>query len=177
MAVVIEVLAEVATIVVADMVETMESKDRIISQRVISSVMMRSLFAILVMLMLVSCGGSKHSVEVHDNKRSLWSEPQEFYFDNTDSLSRRDISIVVRYGSGYVADSVALSILCVSPDSLVTEEPFTLHIPHLADMRPEVETFPYRSNVVLRVKGSYMFRLTPLSEVDGIASVGLVISE
>jgi hypothetical protein len=139
--------------------------------------LLRYILLAIVAIVIVACGTTQRSVEMHDNERSVWSEYEDFYYDNGDTLGKRDIAIVVRYGKGYVADSVALSILCVSPDSLVTEEPFTLHIPHLADMRPEVETFPYRSNVVLRVKGSYMFRLTPLSEVDGIASVGLVISE
>ena len=78
---------------------------------------------------------------------------------------------------GYVADSVVLNILCISPDSLVVEESFTLHIPHLSDMRPEVQHFPYRSNVVLAKRGRYHFRLRPQEVVEGISSVGLMISE
>jgi hypothetical protein len=83
----------------------------------------------------------------------------------------------VRYGKGYVADSVAMSILCVAPDSLVVEEPFTLHIPHIGDLRPEEHTFVYRRNAVLSTKGRYIFRLTPHNAVEGISSVGLIISE
>ena len=126
-------------------------------------------------IVIMACSNQGHTVEMHDIEQSCWSEYEDFYFDNTDSLSKRDIAIVVRYGKGYVADSVAMSILCVSPDSLVSEEAFTLHIPHLADMRPEVQTFPYRRNVVLGTKGRYLFRLRPNEAIEGISSVGLSI--
>jgi hypothetical protein len=129
----------------------------------------------IIAIMVMACSNQGRTVEMHDIEHSYWAEYEDFYFDNDDSLSKRDIAIVVRYGKGYVADSVAMSILCVSPDSLVCEESFTLHIPHLADMRPEVQTFPYRHNVVLGTKGRYLFRLRPSEAVEGISSVGLSI--
>lgn len=138
---------------------------------------LKYIFAAIIAMMVMACGGSGRIVEMHNNEQNCWSEYVDFYYDNTDSLSKRDISIVVRYGKSYFADSVAMSILCVSPDSLVSEEPFTIHIPHLADMRPEVQTFPYRHNVVLRTKGRYLFRLRPESAIEGINSVGLSISD
>lgn len=131
----------------------------------------------LIALFAVACGGPKRSVDIHDTEYSQWSEYEDFYYDNSDTLTKRDISIVVRYGKGYVADSVALSIMCVSPDSMVMEEPFTLHIPHLADMRPEVQSFPYRRGVVLGTKGRYLFRVSPNTTVEGISSVGIAIGE
>ncbi|MBO5889902.1 MAG: hypothetical protein J6Q28_00540 [Alistipes sp.] len=141
------------------------------------SCLLNTLSALVVVLLMVGCASPQRSVEMHDTEHSVWSESEDFYYDNTDTLSQREISVVVRYGMGYVADSVALSILCVSPDSLVVEEPFTLHIPHLSDMRPEVQSFPYRRNVVLGKKGRYLFRLRPHESVEGISSVGLVIGE
>lgn len=133
--------------------------------------------SIVAVLLIVACTNVNRSVMMNDTDHALWSADEDFYYDNTDTLSKRDIAIVVRYGKGYVADSVALSILCVSPDSLVSLEPFTIHIPHLADMRPEVQTFPYRRNVVLNTKGRYLFRLRPDCAVEGISSVGLAISD
>lgn len=117
------------------------------------------------------------SVEVHDLENRVWSAPQDFYYDNSDTLLQRDISIVVRYDRGYVADSVAMNILCVSPDSLVFEEPFTLRIPRIGDMRPEEHSFVYRHNVQLARTGRYLFRLTPKAPAQGIASVGIVVDE
>ena len=138
---------------------------------------LRYILLAIVSIVMVACGNTTRTVVMHDNERSSWAEYEDFYYDNSDTLGRRDIAIVVRYSKGYVADSVALSILCVSPDSLVSEEPFTIHIPHLADMRPEVQTFPYRRNVVLSSKGRYLFRLRPDTAIEGITSVGLSISD
>lgn len=135
------------------------------------------IFCTLVALLAVACATPQRSVEMHDTERCVWSEYEDFYYDNSDTLTQREISVVVRYGKGYVADSVALSIMCVSPDSMVMEEPFVLRIPHLADMRPEVQNFPYRRGVVLGTKGRYLFRLRPHGSIEGISSVGLAISE
>lgn len=132
---------------------------------------------VVIAVVMLACGNTQRSVEMHNPAHSCWAEYEDFYYDNTDTLGKRDIAIAVRYNNGYIADSVALSILCVSPDSLVSEEPFTIHIPHLADMRPEVQTFPYRRNVILGTKGRYLFRLRPDNAIEGISSVGIVISD
>ena len=132
----------------------------------------------IVALLMVACGGSnKRHAEVHDIEGEVWSTTEEFTYTNEDSLATRDISIVVRYSMDYVADSVPMRVMTISPDSLVLEEPFTLHIPHLGDMRPAEHTFLYRRNVTLRSKGDYRFRLTPEHPVEGIAAVGIVISD
>ncbi|MBR2429019.1 MAG: hypothetical protein IKB15_03465 [Alistipes sp.] len=130
-----------------------------------------------VALLMVACGGERRHAEAHDIEGSVWDYTEEFVYSNDDSLAKRDISIVVRYDMEYVADSVALSILTISPDSLLYEEPFTLHIPHLADMYPEEHSFVYRRNVTLQRKGDYRFRLTPEARVEGIKAVGLVVSD
>ena len=131
----------------------------------------------LCAVVAAACTQQGRSVEMRDTEREVWSTVEEFYYDNEDTLARRDIAVVVRYGAGYVADSVALRILCVSPDSMVVEEPFTLHIPHLGDMHPEEHTFLYRRDVVLGSRGRYTFRLSPEHQVAGISSVGLIITE
>lgn len=131
----------------------------------------------ILAISLSSCMPKGHSVEISDTENDRWSTVEEFYYDNVDTLTRRDISIVVRYGHGYTADSVAMSILSISPDSMVFEEPFTLRIPRLGDMRPAEHTFLYRRNVLLYKEGRYTFRLKPDAVVEGISSVGLVISE
>ena len=125
----------------------------------------------------VACNEPQHSIDMHDMDEAVWSNAEEFTYDNQDSLSKRDISIVVRYGSDYVADSVSLRILAISPDSLVTEEPFTLRIPRIKEVRPEEQTFLYRKDVVLGRCGEYTFRITPDTLVEGISSVGLMIGE
>lgn len=131
-----------------------------------------------VALLMVACGGGeKRHAEAHDIEGEVWDNTEEFVYNNQDSLAVRDIAIIVRYDMDYVADSVPLRILTISPDSLIYEEPFTLHIPHLADMYPEEHTFVYRRNVTLQRKGDYRFRITPETPVEGIMAVGMVLSD
>ena len=142
-------------------------------QRLISNIS-----ALVALVIFASCGGGgNHSIEMHDRYGSVWFDSEEFVYDNSDTLYRRNISLTVRYDGDYVSDSVPLKILTISPDSMVLGEDFTLHIPHLADMRPEEHTFIYRSNVLLKRSGEYRFRITPLEPIDGIASVGLIVDE
>ena len=141
---------------------------------------MRRLIYVALMViatLFTSCNQPNHKVEMHDMEECVWATAEEFVYNNSDSLSQRDISIVVRYSSDYVADSVAMHILTISPDSMVVEEPFTLRIPRIKEVRPEEQTFIYRRNVVLSRKGEYHFRLTPDSLVDGISSIGIMVGE
>ena len=131
----------------------------------------------VIAALFTSCNQPNHKVEMHDMEECVWATAEEFVYNNSDSLSQRDISIVVRYGSDYVADSVAMHILTISPDSMVVEEPFTLRIPRIKEVRPEEQTFIYRRNVVLSRKGEYHVRLTPDSLVEGISSIGIMVGE
>lgn len=128
-----------------------------------------------LVVLLVACVDMERRVEVRDCEQRVWSEAEEFVYDNEDSVSRRDISITVRYDRDYRADMIPMRILTISPDSMVYEEPFTLHVPHLADLLPEEQTFVYRSNVLLARKGRYTFRLIPDTTIAGIASIGVIV--
>lgn len=141
--------------------------------------MQHLIYVVLVAMaaMVVSCKESQHNVDMHDVIPSAWSAPEAFIYENEDSLTKRDISIVVRYGTGYVADSVNMRILTISPDSMAAEEHFTLHIPRIREVRPQQQTFLYRRNVVLGRKGQYEFRLTPDTAVEGISSIGIMVGE
>ena len=136
-----------------------------------------TLVAVVMCAVVASCSGTGRSVEMHDTERSVWATTEDFVYDNVDTLARRDISVVVRYGTGNIDNAVALTILSIAPDSMVVAEPFTLHIPPLGDMRPKEHTFIYRRNVVLSQRGEYLFRLQPSAAVEGISSVGIVITE
>lgn len=136
-----------------------------------------SIAVTIVAVAMVACGGESRSVEMHDTESMVWFQAEEFEYDNSDTLSRRNLSITVRYDGKYVASEVPMTILTVSPDSMVLEERFTLRIPQLADMRPDENTFIYRKNVLLKRKGTYKFRLTPDEPVEGIASVGIIVDE
>ena len=135
------------------------------------------LIASLITLMMVGGGGSARTVEMHDTEAKTWSQCEKFRYENSDTLHRRKILITVRYDGEYVEKEVPVTILTVSPDSMVLEESFTIRIPQLADMRPDEHTFVYRNNVLLKRKGTYHFRLTPEKPAKGIAAVGIIVDE
>lgn len=137
----------------------------------------RIVYTLVVACVMVACGGTGRNVEMHDTKENIWSTTEDFVYDNVDTLSKREIDIVVRYAGEHVTESVELTVMTLSPDSMVVAEPFTLHIPQLGDMRPEEHTFTYRRNVVLSQRGKYLFRLKPTAAAKGISSIGVVITE
>lgn len=130
----------------------------------------------IVVVLMVACRSNEHIVEVHDQPSAGWEGVEEFCFMNDDTLSMREIAVVLRYDRKDVADSVALNIVTISPDSLVLSEDMTLRIPRLGNLRPAEQSFPYRRGVVLQRKGEYRFRLTPHATVEGVGSVGLLIT-
>lgn len=137
---------------------------------------LRYIILAMITMVVMACAEAGRSVEVRDFEPKVWDSVEEFKYINEDSLSRRDIAITLRYDRGYRADSIPMHILTISPDSLVVEEPFTLRVPHLAELLPEEQTFIYRRNVVLKHKGAYTFRLKPDTTICGIASVGIIVS-
>ena len=138
--------------------------------------LLRTLFAVVVVVLMVACRGQQRSVEVHDQPTAGWEGVEEFTFVNEDTLSMREIAVVLRYDRKDVVDTLSLNIVTISPDSLVLSENMTLRIPRLGDMRPAEQSFPYRRGVVLQRKGEYRFRLTPGMKADGVGSVGLLIT-
>lgn len=130
----------------------------------------------IAVLLIVACRSEQHVVEVHDQPSACWEGVEEFSFINDDTLSMREIAVVLRYNRRDVADTLSLNILTIAPDSLVLSEDMTLRIPRLGDMRPAEHSFPYRRSVVLQRRGEYRFRLTPRAKAEGIGSVGLLIT-
>ncbi len=127
-------------------------------------------------LLFGACSHTEQSVEVHDQPATGWDRVEEFTFMNDDTLSMRELAVVVRYNRCEVADSVAINIMTISPDSLLLSEDMILRIPRLGDMRPAEHTFPYRKSVILGKRGEYRFRIAPKESVEGIGSVGLLIT-
>lgn len=133
--------------------------------------------SVVAVVCMVACGSRERSVEVHDTEAAIWQGVEEFEYENSDTLSSREIAILLRYDRGEVADSIPLRVMTISPDSLLFEEEFVLRVPRLGDMRPAEHSFPYRSRVVFDKIGRYTLRITAEEPVEGISSVGVVISE
>ena len=95
---------------------------------------LRSIIAIAGLL-VTSCL-SPHQTVVTDTGGGTWSESAEIEIPNADTVTPRDLYIVVRYNDSFRDDTLRLTIRTISPDSLVFEESYTLGLPCLLYTSP-----------------------------------------
>ena len=130
---------------------------------------LRSIIAIAGML-VTSCL-SPHQTVVTDTGGGTWSESAEIEIPNADTVTPRDLYIVVRYTDSFRDDTLRLTIRTISPDSLVFEESYTLGLPprrHPAALAEEASV-PYRRHVIFPDSGIYRMAFTPAMPVRGVA--------
>ncbi len=125
-------------------------------------------------LLFAACSSHGTTVEMNDMAEYRWSEAAHFSVDNDDTLSLRDLSVVLRYNRELKADSITVAITTLTPDSLRLEERFTLHVPRTNEVRTVERIFPYRRNARLMKPGVYRFTISPDDEITGVESVGLI---
>ena len=134
---------------------------------------LRSIIAIAGML-VTSCL-SPHQTVVTDTGGGTWSESAEIEIPNADTVTPRDLYIVVRYNDSFRDDTLRLTIRTISPDSLVFEESYTLGLPprrHPAALAEEASV-TYRRHVIFPDRGIYRMALTPAMPVRGVEAIGL----
>lgn len=137
----------------------------------------------LIQLLLIAAGlslcgcMSPHQATATDVNPLLWEGTAEIGFDNTDTLSLRDVSLFVRSNDRFAGDTIPLQIVFITPDSLRFEERFTLCAPRTevaAALMSETQ-IPYRLRVQLAREGHYRMQITPLYPVRGIEAIGIHI--
>ena len=134
-------------------------------------------WAVITAGLLAGCA-SPHEVHIADTDPSGWRRAAAVAVPNTDTLARRDQTVVLRCDERFREDTLTLRIGVLSPDSLAYEEPFTLRIPRgtaAAPLGREV-AIPYRRRSVLADSGTYRFTFTPVRSVAGIEAAGLSIT-
>lgn len=114
---------------------------------------------------------------VADVNPTPWQAAVAVSVANADTLSPRELYLVLRSNSAFADDTLTLRIGVCAPDSLCYDEPFLVHIPRARKASPlaRESRIPYRSHVVLADTGIYRFTFTPVRSVRGIEAVGLCI--
>ena len=54
------------------------------------------LLGALISTCVVACSSDKRTVEMHITEGDVWDSVEEFYYDNSDTLSLREIAICLR---------------------------------------------------------------------------------
>ena len=114
---------------------------------------LRSIIAIAGML-VTSCL-SPHQTVVTDTGGGTWSESAEIEIPNADTVTPRDLYIVVRYNDSFRDDTLGL--------------PPRRHPAALA----EEASVPYRRHVIFPDSGIYRMAFTPAMPVRGVEAIGI----
>lgn len=142
---------------------------------------MRRFLVIVVALLALSCGrvGSTLFVDMHSVDLHCWSKPVTILYQNSDTLSLRDIAVALRYNDNFEGDTLSVVIQTSLPDVHQFREKVVLRLKreYTASAVTSSESVPYRSSSLLGEDGYYMFTITPCRAVEGVEAVGIEISD
>lgn len=132
--------------------------------------------AALLAMTMCSCLAPQNSLMVGVDMRS-WSGAESLVYENNDTLTLRNLNIVLRYNDNFRQAVLPLKIVVTTPDARHFEEVVELRLQHpsAALTVATTESVPYRESVLLNQKGDYTFTFEPQSEVRGVEAVGIEI--
>ena len=130
--------------------------------------------AALLAMTMCSCLAPQNSLMVGVDMRS-WSSAESLVYENNDTLTLRNLNIVLRYNDNFRQAVLPLKIVVTTPDARHFEEVVELRLQHpsAALTVATTESVPYRESVLLNQKGDYTFTFEPQSEVRGVEAVGI----
>ncbi len=133
----------------------------------------RIMVAVLAMAMY-GCLAPQNTQMVGVDVRS-WDSAECITYDNSDTLSLRNLNVAIRYNSNFKQPTLPLKIAVTTPDTRHFEEVVELRLqhPHTALAVATTECLPYRTGVLLNQKGLYTFSFEPQSAVRGVEAIGI----
>lgn len=136
----------------------------------------RSLCALILSVGMAGCLRPTQAV-LHDVDPYDWHDGVAVEVENGDTVTLRDVSLVIRSNRLFRADSLLLEIFVETPDSMHCTETVAFPMSHprkAAALRTVVE-IPYRRHVVFDRIGVYRFTLAPAEPIEGIEAAGINI--
>ncbi len=132
---------------------------------------------IAILAAILSGCMSHHTERAADIDPSGWEPGDTVWvaFPNTDTLSARDISFIIRFNARMGHEELSLAVSVIAPDSTRFSEPVHIHpIPRSARHNDHFESVvPYRTGNTLRQSGMYMFGFSPAEEYTGLTAIGV----
>ena len=125
---------------------------------------------------LCSCLAPQN-VEMVGVDMESWNKADSLVYDNSDTLSLRNLSVAIRYNDNLKRVVLPLKIGVTTPDARHYADTVELQLRHpsTALAVATTESLPYRTNVQLSQKGCYTFSFEPLEEVQGVEAIGIEI--
>ena len=108
-----------------------------------------------------------------------WSGAESLNYENSDTISLRNLDIALRYNDNFKQAVLPLKIAVTTPDARYFEEIVELQLQHpsTALSVATTESVPYRTDALLSQKGCYTFTFEPQSEVRGVEAIGIKFRE
>ena len=130
----------------------------------------------VVTIAFCSCVAPQNAEMVNVDALS-WGDAESITYNNSDTLSQRDLNIAIRYNNDFKQVVLPLKIEVMTPDTLYFTDTVELHLQHpsTAGAVATTESVPYRKRVLLDKSGDYTFSFKPLSEVKGVEAIGIEI--
>ena len=136
---------------------------------------MRVVVALLLSIFVASCATDRGYVDMLPVSPYSWADAVSIIYQNSDTVSERDIAIALRYNKSFRSDTLTVKIQTSLPDAHQFSESVLLHLKrdYTAAAVTASEVIPYRNNCVLGQSGYYIFTITPCRAVEGIEAVGI----
>ena len=133
----------------------------------------RTMVAVLAMAMY-GCLAPQNTQMVGVDVQS-WDSAECITYDNSDTISLRNINIALRYNDNFKQTTLPLKVAITTPDARHFEEEIVLvlHHPRTALTVATTESLPYRADVLLNQKGHYTFSFEPQTAVRGLEAIGI----
>lgn len=108
---------------------------------------------------------------------SCWDTPARIEYLNEDTVSMREMDIVLRYNSSFKKESVKVRVTAAGPEGYSCSDTLTLSIPRHFVSRPNarIVSLPYRKDVRFGTNGYYIFEIRSFEPLRGIEAVGFDI--
>jgi hypothetical protein len=129
--------------------------------------------AFCVLSCIPSCLSRHDSVAVDINPAG-WRETAVLVYGNTDTLTLKEATLVLRYGTGAESNGGRYVVEASSPSGIEACDTLDVRIFLAAQGNRLQETrIPFRKDVILSECGNYVFKVTPLQEARGVWSVAI----
>lgn len=137
---------------------------------------MRQFLSLLIAICFVGCV-IENVPTMTDVCPVEWDNTESVIFDNIDSVSLRDIAVVVQFNSQFKADTFSLKIKITTPDSVQFEEVIRMQKSrkHGSSLVSNEFVVPYRKDVLFRHIGKYRVEFSPFIKIEGVEAVGVVV--
>lgn len=136
--------------------------------------------AVIFVWLLSGCAANSRTDTVMSNTNPFgWLNEESVEFENTDTLAKLDMALVLRCGSDIDTRNLPLTLTVTAPDSsrFVERRVFPVTLPEKTASTSATVTIPYRRSVRFSQLGIYTITMKPSHVVCGVEAAGFTFQK